>query len=362
MALFNNDRLIRAIQRQPLDRTPVWIMRQAGRYLPEYRKIRAAAGSFMRLCQTPELACEVTLQPLRRYPLDAAIIFSDILTIPDALGLGLSFKEGEGPQFSQSIKTAADLNRLSTLDLSQLAYVYEAIRLVKQELAGQVPLIGFCGAPWTLAAYMTEGKSVPGFPTILTLLKSDPQLLHGLLNLLAKSVEAHLRGQIEAGADVVMIFDTWGGLLDLQAYESFSLSYIKSIINGLKRNVYNNRKIPVILFTKGGNSFLEVLAETGCDVLGVDWETSLQEARLRVGAKVALQGNLHPGVLLEDTATIRKAVHEVMQSYGVGSGHIFNLGHGITPNVPPAHLAILIDAVHEVSRDYHQNQMMNERV
>jgi len=355
MSQLKNDRLLKAIGREPVDVTPVWIMRQAGRYLPEYRATRERAGSFMTLCKTPELACEVTLQPLQRYDLDASIIFSDILTIPDAMGLGLHFIEGSGPVFSRVLRHEHDINQLAVPDLEKLKYVYDAIRMVQQELAGKVPLIGFCGSPWTLAAYMVEGKSKNGFPEIMKMLQKSPFLLHHLLDVLADSVAAHLNAQMEAGVQVVMLFDTWGGMLNTQNYTEFSLHYIKQVMAGLVRH-YNNRKVPVILFTKAGNQWLEQMADTGCDALGVDWEISLQTARERVGSKVALQGNMNPASLLESPEEIRESVRRVIESYGQGTGHVFNLGHGITPDVPPEHVKVLVDSVHEISQKLHAKQ------
>jgi uroporphyrinogen decarboxylase len=352
MSQLKNDRLLKAIWREPVDMTPIWVMRQAGRYLPEYRATRARAGSFMKLCKTPELACEVTLQPLARFSLDAAIIFSDILTIPDAMGLGLGFSEGKGPYFTHPLHHPHQIRNLALPDLSKLDYVYEAIRLVQHDLALKVPLIGFCGSPWTLAAYMIEGQAKNGFPLIFKMLQEDPFLLHELLDKLAQSVCAHLNAQIEAGVQVVMLFDTWGGLLDTPNYEEFSLYYLKQIMAGLLRS-YNKIKIPVILFTKGGHRWLEQLAQSGSDVIGIDAKLSLSEARLRVGNKIALQGNLAPEILLTSPEVIREKVFQALASYGQGSGHIFNLGHGITPDVPPEHVSILVDAVHEMSREYH---------
>lgn len=350
--MLKNDRLLKTIAKEPVDATPVWIMRQAGRYLPEYRATRERAGSFMTLCTTPDLACEVTLQPLKRYALDAAILFSDILTIPHAMGLGLEFIENKGPQFSRPLRSEQDIKKLEVPDLQKLSYVYDAIKLIRHELAGSVPLIGFCGSPWTLAAYMVEGQSKTGFPLIQAMLKEQPIILHKLLDTLAKSVSAHLNAQIEAGAQVVMLFDTWGGILTTPNYEEFSLSYIKQITANLLRH-YNNSRIPVILFTKGGNRWLEQMAQVGVDALGVDWEISLNEARARVGSQVALQGNMDPALLLTTPETIRSEVAAIIDSYGPGPGHVFNLGHGITPNIPPEHVSVLVDTVHEVSKAYH---------
>jgi uroporphyrinogen decarboxylase len=352
MVQLKNDRFLRAIWREPTDRTPIWIMRQAGRYLPEYRATRERAGSFMRLCKTPELACEVTIQPLKRFALDAAIIFSDILTVPDAMGLGLEFVESQGPTFAYPVRSARDIQRLCVPDLDQLDYVYEAIRLVRHELAGAIPLIGFCGSPWTLAAYMIEGQSKNGFKLALKMREEEPLLLHRLLAILAHAVAAHLNAQRRAGAEALMIFDTWGGLLGSD-YETFSLQYVKQLLAALHHDQDQN-KIPVILFTKGGKHFLEAMALSGCDGVGIDWEISLQEARKRVGTQVALQGNMDPACLLQSPETIRETVQQLLASYGSGTGHIFNLGHGITPDVPPEHVKILVDAVHELSVPYHE--------
>lgn len=346
---LKNDRLLKAIWREPVDMTPIWIMRQAGRYLPEYRATRERAGSFMTLCKTPELACEVTLQPLQRYDLDASIIFSDILTIPDAMGLGLNFIEGSGPVFDRPLRHEHDIYQLKIPDLEKLKYVYDAIQMVQQELAGRVPLIGFCGSPWTMAAYMVQGQAKSGFSEIMKMLQEAPFLLHHLLDILAQSACAHLNAQIAAGVQVVMIFDSWGGMLDTKNYTEFSLYYIKQLMAGLTRN-YNNKKIPVILFTKAGNEWLEQIADTGCDVIGVDWEISLQAARERVGSKVALQGNMNPAILLTSPDVIRDEAKRILESFGQGSGHVFNLGHGITPDVPPEHVKVLVDAVHEFSK------------
>jgi uroporphyrinogen decarboxylase len=350
---LKNDILLRALQRQAVDRTPVWIMRQAGRYLPEYLKTRATAGSFMDLCQTPELACEVTLQPLRRFNLDAAIIFSDILTIPDVMGLKLYFVAGEGPKFEHPIQSADDIRKLPSPDVNEsLGYVMDAIRLTRRELDGKVPLIGFSGSPWTLATYMIEGGSSKTFSKAKKLIYQDPEIAHQLLEKLAATVTDYLNAQIEAGAQAVQIFDTWGGTLSAQAYQDFSLRYMKQIVSGLKRE-NEGRRVPVILFSKGCSTQLEGLADTGCDALGVDWTISLSEARERVGDRVALQGNLDPSVLLANRKVIRREVSETLNSFGQGNGHVFNLGHGITPDVSPEHLAALISAVWELSPGFH---------
>ncbi|MDR3490656.1 MAG: uroporphyrinogen decarboxylase [Gammaproteobacteria bacterium] len=354
MKKLHNDTLIRALMRQPVETTPIWIMRQAGRYLPEYRALREQAGSFMKLCQTPELACEVTLQPLARFPLDAAILFSDILTIPDAMGLGLHFIEGEGPVFDRPLRRAADVNALSIPDPEiSLRYVLDAVRMIRKELAGKVPLIGFCGSPWTLATYMIEGKSNKAFPTIRAMLKEDPQLLHTLLDTLAQSVAAHLNAQIKAGVQAVMIFDTWGGILSTPDYQEFSLRYCKQIIANLVRE-NEGATVPVILFTKGGDKWLELMAESGADALGIDWMIDIGEARARVGDKVALQGNMDPQFLYKSPAEIKVEAARILKSYGPGSGHIFNLGHGILPDINPEHVAALIEAVHAGSKMYHE--------
>ncbi len=354
MSTLKNNRLLRAIWHEPVDVTPVWIMRQAGRYLPEYRKIRDQAGSFMQLCKTPELACQVTLQPIERFPLDAAILFSDILTIPDAMGLGLHFKEGEGPFFERPLRTERDIVSLGIPDPeTSLRYVLDTIKMIQHELAGKVPLIGFCGSPWTLATYMVEGKANKSFPVIRGMIKEQPQLLHKLLTILAQSISLHLNAQIKAGVQVVMIFDTWGGMLDTAHYQEYSLWYIKQIIANLITEQAGQR-IPSIIFTKQGGQWLELMAQANCNVLGVDWEVNLTKARQQVGNKVALQGNMNPNILCESPEKIRAEVARILQEYGKGSGHIFNLGHGITPDVPPENVAILVDAVHTLSRSYHE--------
>lgn len=353
MTELKNDLLLRALLRQPTDRTPLWIMRQAGRYLPEYLKVREEAGSFMKLCQTPELACEVTLQPLRRFPLDAAIIFSDILTIPDVMGLGLHFVEGEGPKFEDPIDTEAEIRNLPRPDVNEsLRYVMDAIKLTRRELDGSVPLIGFSGSPWTLAAYMIQGGSSKDFASAKTMIHDEPHLMHTLLGKLADTVTDYLNAQIEHGAQAVQIFDSWGGILSPEAFREFSLRYIEQIVSGLRRE-HEGRQVPVIVFSKGSNTHLEALADTGCNALGLDWTISLQEARRRVGDRVALQGNLDPAVLLCKPEAIRQQASNVLNSYGQGDGHVFNLGHGITPNVDPDHLGVLVKAVWEMSPAFH---------
>ena len=349
-----NDRLLRALLRQPVDVTPVWLMRQAGRYLPEYRATRARAGSFMQLCQTPELACEVALQPLTRFPLDAAILFSDILTIPDAMGLGLSFSEGEGPRLARPIRSADEVKRLGVPDPeAELGYVMAAVRLIRRELAGRTPLIGFAGSPWTLATYMIEGGASREFAWCKGMLFAEPALLHQLLDTVARSVLLYLNAQIAAGAQALMIFDTWGGILSPRAYREFSLHYMAQIVAGLQRQ-QEGCTVPVVLFTKGGGAWLEAMAATGCDALGLDWTVDLSAARRRVGRQVALQGNLDPCVLYAPAARIRQEVATLLADFGAGSGHIFNLGHGIHPLIDPDHVAVMVEAVHELSAPYHR--------
>jgi uroporphyrinogen decarboxylase len=351
--MLKNDRLLRALLRQPVDRTPVWIMRQAGRYLPEYRAVREKAGDFLTLCQTPELACEVTLQPLRRFPLDAAIIFSDILTIPDAMGLGLSIEEGVGPVFERPVRDRAAIESLAVPDPeSELGYVMNAIRLVRRELDGSVPLIGFSGSPWTLATYMVEGQSSREFSRIKTLVYDEPETAHRLLSTLAESVTAYLNAQIDAGAQAVMLFDTWGGVLTPRDYKAFSLQYMARIIDGLTRRS-EDREVPVILFTKGGGGWLEDIAASGCDAVGLDWTMDIGEARSRVGA-VALQGNMDPNMLYASPQRIRDEVAAILDAFGGAAGHVFNLGHGIHPAIDPDRVAVMVDTVHELSRSYHR--------
>ncbi|WP_455230056.1 uroporphyrinogen decarboxylase [Geopseudomonas aromaticivorans] len=354
MTVLKNDRFLRALLKQPVDVTPVWMMRQAGRYLPEYRASRAKAGDFMSLCMNPELACEVTLQPLDRYPLDAAILFSDILTIPDAMGLGLYFETGEGPRFKKVISTPADIAALPIPDPEKdLGYVMDAVRTIRRELNGRVPLIGFSGSPWTLATYMVEGGSSKDFRKSKAMLYDNPQAMHALLDKLAQSVTSYLNGQILAGAQAVQIFDTWGGSLSDAAYREFSLFYMERIVAGLIRQ-HEGREVPVILFTKNGGQWLESMADTGATALGLDWTCDIRNARARVGDKVALQGNMDPTVLYANPTAIRAEVARILERYGNGSGHVFNLGHGITPEVDPAHAGVFIEAVHELSAQYHQ--------
>jgi len=351
---LKNDRLLRALHRQRVDRTPVWIMRQAGRYLPEYRELRQQAGSFMGLASNPELACEVTLQPLRRFPLDAAILFSDILTVPDAMGLGLYFVEGEGPKFERPLRDAAAIRALPRPDpVESLGYVMQAVGRIRAELQNSVPLIGFAGSPWTLATYMIEGGSSRDFARAKALLYEQPGLAHELLGKLADAVTDYLNAQVEHGAQVLQIFDSWGGALAHEAFREFSLRYLARIIEGLHRE-WDGRPVPVILFAKGCNGHLEALADTGADALGIDWTMPMGEARRRVGQRVALQGNLDPAILLTPPDNIRAQARACLDSFGPGPGQVFNLGHGITPDVPPEHLATLVEEVQAYSPGLHQ--------
>ncbi len=353
MTQLKNDRFLRALMRQPVDITPVWMMRQAGRYLPEYRATRQKAGSFMALCTNPELACEVTLQPLARFDLDAAILFSDILTIPDAMGLGLYFTEGEGPRFKNPIQSADAVHRLGIPDPEQeLGYVMNAVRLIRQELHGRVPLIGFSGSPWTLATYMVEGGGTKEYAKIKGMMFDQPALMHELLGKIAQSVTSYLNAQISAGAQAVMVFDTWGGVLTPRDYREFSLRYMSEIVEGLQREK-DGQRVPVILFTKGGGAWLNGMADSGCDALGVDWTMDLADARQQVGKRVALQGNMDPSILYAAPERIRAEVATILKSFGKGSGHVFNLGHGIHQHVNPDHAKVFIDAVHELSAEYH---------
>ena len=354
MTELKNDRYIRALYKEEVDKTPVWMMRQAGRYLPEYKATRGQAGDFMSLCRNAELACEVTLQPLRRFDLDAAILFSDILTIPDAMGLGLYFSEGEGPKFERPISCKKDVDNLILPDPEgELQYVMNAVRTIRKELKGEVPLIGFSGSPWTLATYMVEGASSKAFTKIKKMAFSDPAILHSLLDKLADSVISYLNAQIEAGAQSVMVFDTWGGVLSPRDYKDFSLQYMHKIVAGLHRS-YNNTRVPVTLFTKNGGQWIESIADTGCDAIGLDWTIDIKDARARVGDRVALQGNMDPAMLYASPERIREEVKTILTGYGKGTGHVFNLGHGIHLDVPPENAKVFIDAVHELSVPFHK--------
>lgn len=354
MTELKNDRFLRAMLRQPVDRTPIWMMRQAGRYLPEYRATRQQAGSFLDLCKNAELACEVTMQPLRRYDMDAAILFSDILTIPDALGLGLYFEEGEGPKFRKTVRSESDLAGLQSFKADDdLGYVMNAVSTIRHELNGKVPLIGFSGSPWTLATYMVEGGSSKDFANVKTMAYDKPELMHALLSLLADAVADYLSAQVRAGAQAIQIFDTWGGTLSSAAYKEFSLKYMQRIISRLPSEA-DGRRVPVIVFTKNGGQWLPVIAECGAQVVGIDWTTNIGSARALVGDRVALQGNMDPSMLFASPARIRQEVASILESYGHGTGHVFNLGHGITPGVNPDHVTAFVDAVIELSPQYHQ--------
>ncbi len=352
MMQLQNDTFLKALWRQPIDYTPVWMMRQAGRYLPEYKATRKDAGSFMDLCRNAQFATEVTLQPLDRYALDAAILFSDILTVPDAMGLGLSFEAGEGPKFERTLQQEADIKKLVVPDMADLQYVFNAVSSIRKALNGSVPLIGFSGSPWTLATYMVEGKGGTDFLNIKKMAYAQPNLLHHILEVNAQTVIQYLNAQIEAGAQAVMIFDSWGGALSHNAYIEFSLNYMQKIIAGLTKTKDGN-KVPSIVFTKGGALWLEAQADINPDALGLDWAVDIGQARKRVGDKVALQGNMDPIILLSTPDAIEKEVVNILGSYGNGSGHIFNLGHGITQWTPPENAAVMIEAVHKHSRQYH---------
>jgi uroporphyrinogen decarboxylase len=352
-AALANDLLLRALLRQPTERTPVWMMRQAGRYLPEYRATRARAGSFLAMCTNPQYACEVTLQPLDRFPLDAAILFSDILTIPHAMELGLEFEAGEGPKIRRPVRSTADVDALFVPDPSrELRYVVDAVSLIRRELGGRVPLIGFAGSPWTVGTYMVEGGSSKNFAHIKGMIYDAPGLLHRMLDVVTRATIDYLNAQVEAGAQAVMVFDTWGGALSPARYREFSLNYMARIVEGLTRE-REGRRVPVVLFTKGGGAWLDCMADAGADALGVDWTTDLAEARRITGGRVALQGNLDPCVLYGSPEVIREEVARVLESYGPGHGHVFNLGHGIHPDVKPEHAGAMVAAVHELSPQYH---------
>ena len=354
MTSLQNDTFLRALMRQPTDYTPVWMMRQAGRYLPEYRESRKTAGSFLQLCKSPDFATEVTLQPLDRYPLlDASILFSDILTVPDAMGLGLYFEEGEGPKFERTLREENDIEKLAVPDMASLQYVFDAVAQIRKGIAGRVPLIGFAGSPWTLATYMVEGKGGTDFLNIKKMAYARPDLLHRILDITAQAVTQYLNAQIAAGAQAVMVFDSWGGALSHNAYREFSLTYIEKIMRGLTRE-NEGRVVPRIAFTKGGGLWLDAQAGIGADALGLDWTVDLGEARKRVGDQVALQGNLDPAILLSTPAAIEKEVASILASYGKGHGHVFNLGHGITQWTPPENAAAMLQAVRDHSPQYHR--------
>ena len=357
MTALQNDTFLRALLREPVPYTPVWMMRQAGRYLPEYNATRKQAGSFLNLCKTPSAATEVTLQPLERFPLDAAILFSDILTIPDAMGLGLYFADGEGPKFERTVRDEAAVAKLAVPDIgSDLRYVTDAVSEIRRALKGSVPLIGFSGSPWTLACYMVEGQGSADYRLVKTMLYQRPDLMHRMLDVTARAVIAYLNAQIAAGAQAVMVFDSWGGVLSAGAYQDFSLRYLRQVVAGLTREV-DGKRVPAIVFTKGGGLWLEDIAATGCDAVGVDWTIELSEARRRVGGQVALQGNLDPAVLFAPPEAIRAETGKVLASFGhcgPGAGHVFNLGHGISQFTLPEHAAALVAAVHELSPAYHR--------
>ncbi|MES2636425.1 MAG: uroporphyrinogen decarboxylase [Pseudomonadota bacterium] len=353
MVNLQNDTFLKALMRQPTDYTPVWMMRQAGRYLPEYKQSRKTAGSFLQLCKSPDFATEVTMQPLDRYPLlDASILFSDILTVPDAMGLGLYFEEGEGPKFERTLREEADIQKLAVPDMAKLQYVFDAVSQIRKTIDGRVPLIGFSGSPWTLATYMVEGKGGTDFLNIKKMAYARPDLLHHILETTAQTVIQYLNAQIAAGAQAVMIFDSWGGALSHNAYKEFSLNYMQKIVSGLSKN-NEGRKVPSVVFTKGGALWLEAQAEIGSDCLGLDWTVDIGSARQRIGDKVALQGNLDPAILLSTPAAIEKEVASILASYGHGNGHVFNLGHGITQWTPPENAACMLKAVRELSYQYH---------
>ena len=346
---MSNDTLLRALVREPTPYTPVWLMRQAGRYLPEYRATRERAGSFMALAQSPALATEVTLQPLERFPLDAAILFSDILTVPDAMGLGLGFADGEGPRFAHPLRDERAIRALRAPDPDRLRYVIDAVREIRKALAGRVPLIGFAGSPFTLACYMVEGAGSDDWRALKTMLYARPDLLHRILDVNARAVTDYLNAQIEAGAQAVMLFDTWGGQLSHAGYEEFSLAYARRVLSGLKRES-GGQKVPSILFTKGGGAWLEAMAASGCDAVGLDWTVDPAAARARIGARVALQGNLDPAALFAPPDTVRHAVRCVLDAFGAAPGHVFNLGHGISQHTPVESVAALVDEVRTYSR------------
>jgi uroporphyrinogen decarboxylase len=345
VSILKNDLLLRALLREPTPRRPIWLMRQAGRYLPEYRASRARAGDFLTMCTNSQIACEITLQPVVRYPLDAAILFSDILTIPHAMNLGLEFEVGEGPKFERPVRSATDIDRLGIPDPGrELKYVIDAVALVRRELNGRIPLIGFAGSPWTVATYMVEGGASKAFGHIKRMMYEAPRELHRLLELLARATVLYLNAQIAAGAQAVMLFDTWGGILTPAQYQEFSLRYMAQVVAALTRAA-EGRRVPNIVFTKGGGAWLDKIADIGCDAAGVDWTMDLKTARCSAGGRIALQGNLDPSALYAPPASLRAETLRVLESYGPGPGHVFNLGHGITPDVDPERVAVLIDTV-----------------
>lgn len=354
VAPLKNDLLLRALLRQPTERTPVWLMRQAGRYLPEYNATRARAGSFLGLAQNPDYATEVTLQPLARYPLDAAIVFSDILTVPDAMGLGLEFVQGEGPRFARPLRDEADVASLTVPDMDKLRYVFDTVAQVRRELDGRVPLLGFAGSPWTIACYMVEGQGSSDYRLIKSMLYARPDLLHRILDVNAQATRQYLNAQIDAGAQAVMLFDSWGGVLADGLFQQFSLAYTRQVIQGLRRE-REGRRVPVIVFTKGGGAWLEDIAACGCDAMGLDWTVNLGAARKRVGDAVALQGNLDPITLFGGGQAVRAEARRTLEAFGPvgGGGHVFNLGHGISQHTPPEVVTELIDEVHRYSPAFH---------
>jgi len=352
MTVLQNDRFLKALRREQVDRTPVWIMRQAGRYLPEYRATRAQAGGIIDLFRNPKLACEVTLQPLDRFELDAAILFSDILTVPDAMGLGLYFETGEGPRFKNPVLDRKAVDALPVLDPDKdLDYVMAAVTEIKSALNGRVPLIGFSGSPWTLVTYMVEGGSSKDFARVKTMAYAEPETMHALLTKVSDAVAAYLLAQVRAGAQALQIFDTWGGSLSHAAYREFSLAYMKEIVAKIKAEAPD---IPVILFTKGGGLWIEDIVNSSCDCVGLDWTADIGRVRRLTGGRVALQGNMDPAILRAPPARIREEVSSILDSYGPGPGHVFNLGHGITPDINPEHVEALIRALHDLSPAYHQ--------
>ncbi len=342
-AALKNDTLLRALARQPTEYTPIWLMRQAGRYLPEYNATRARAGSFLKLAKTPALATEVTLQPLERFPLDAAILFSDILTVPDAMGLGLAFAEGEGPRFERPLRDEVEIRKLAVPDLNDLKYVFDAVREIRSALNGRVPLIGFAGSPFTLACYMIEGSGSDDWRAVKSMRQSRPDLLHAILKINARAVTDYLNAQVAAGAQVVMLFDTWGGTLMQPDYEPFSLAYSRQIFSEVKG-------VPRILFTRNGNPWLGAMMQSGCDAIGLDWTSDPRAARRLAAGKIALQGNLNPEKLFESPEKVRAAAREVLDAFGGQPGHVFNLGHGILPKTPVDSVSALVDEVRTYSR------------